>query len=71
MQCLDLWPNATVKFHYMEKLLLAPNNRGLEVPPALNTGLDVLKVVLAKQARQFLKSGNMQIHQVSRILVCF
>ncbi|KAJ3683868.1 hypothetical protein LUZ60_014095 [Juncus effusus] len=69
-QALDVWPNANVKFNYLEKLLgnLAPS-QSKDPATALAQGLDVMNKVLEKQPRLFIRNN---INHISQILEpCF
>ncbi|KAG8079526.1 hypothetical protein GUJ93_ZPchr0007g3092 [Zizania palustris] len=69
-QALEVWPNANVKFNYLEKLLgnLAPS-QSKDPATALAQGLDVMNKVLEKQPRLFIRNN---IHHISQILEpCF
>ncbi|KAJ4791719.1 Transformation/transcription domain-associated protein [Rhynchospora pubera] len=69
-QALDVWPNANVKFNYLEKLLsnLTPS-QSKDPATALAQGLDVMNKVLEKQPRLFIRNN---INHISQILEpCF
>ncbi|XP_072974683.1 uncharacterized protein [Typha angustifolia] len=69
-QALEVWPNANVKFNYLEKLLgnLAPS-QSKDPATALAQGLDVMNKVLEKQPRLFIRNN---INHISQILEpCF
>ncbi|KAG8099235.1 hypothetical protein GUJ93_ZPchr0013g36432 [Zizania palustris] len=69
-QALEVWPNANVKFNYLEKLLgnLTPS-QSKDPATALAQGLDVMNKVLEKQPRLFIRNN---IHHISQILEpCF
>ncbi|XP_074572437.1 uncharacterized protein LOC141828947 isoform X1 [Curcuma longa] len=72
-QALEVWPNANVKFNYLEKLLgqLPPPQAPQSKDPAtaLAQGLDVMNKVLEKQPRLFIRNN---INHISQILEpCF
>jgi transformation/transcription domain-associated protein len=69
-QALEVWPNANVKFNYLEKL---PSNiqpsQSKEPATALAQGLDVMNKVLEKQPHLFIRNN---INHISQILEpCF
>ncbi|KAL6010354.1 hypothetical protein ACLOJK_000785 [Asimina triloba] len=69
-QALEVWPNANVKFNYLEKLLssLQPS-QSKDPATALAQGLDVMNKVLEKQPHLFIRNN---INQISQILEpCF
>ncbi|KAF5735955.1 Phosphatidylinositol 3- and 4-kinase family protein with FAT domain isoform 1 [Tripterygium wilfordii] len=69
-QALEVWPNANVKFNYLEKLLssLQPS-QSKDPSTALAQGLDVMNKVLEKQPHLFIRNN---INQISQILEpCF
>ncbi|KAK3127876.1 hypothetical protein QOZ80_7AG0579590 [Eleusine coracana subsp. coracana] len=69
-QALEVWPNANVKFNYLEKLLgnLSPS-QSKDPATALAQGLDVMNKVLEKQPRLFIRNN---INHISQILEpCF
>ncbi|KAG0495759.1 hypothetical protein HPP92_000450 [Vanilla planifolia] len=69
-QALEVWPNANVKFNYLDKLLsnMQPS-QSKDPATALAQGLDVMNKVLEKQARLFIKNN---INHISQILEpCF
>lgn len=69
-QALEVWPNANVKFNYLEKLLssLQPS-QSKDPATALAQGLDVMNKVLEKQPHLFIRNN---INQISQILdPCF
>ncbi|XP_077231461.1 uncharacterized protein LOC143864410 isoform X2 [Tasmannia lanceolata] len=69
-QALEVWPNANVKFNYLEKLLssLQPS-QAKDPATALAQGLDVMNKVLEKQPHLFIRNN---INQISQILEpCF
>ncbi|KAM3383848.1 hypothetical protein ACQJBY_008479 [Aegilops geniculata] len=69
-QALEVWPNANVKFNYLEKLLgnLTPS-QSKDPATALAQGLDVMNKVLEKQPRLFIRNN---INHISQILEpCF
>ncbi|XP_008795100.2 transformation/transcription domain-associated protein-like [Phoenix dactylifera] len=68
-QALEVWPNANVKFNYLEKFLgnLPPQSK--DPATALAQGLDVMNKVLEKQPRLFIRNN---INHISQILEpCF
>lgn len=48
-EALALWPGAPVRVHYIDKLLTANQQANLNPPPALLTGLQVMRRVLDAQ----------------------
>lgn len=66
-QALEVWPNANVKFNYLEKLLgnLSPSAQSKDPATALAQGLDVMNKVLEKQPRLFIRNNINHISQVS------
>ncbi|KAM0940239.1 putative non-specific serine/threonine protein kinase [Dioscorea sansibarensis] len=69
-QALEVWPNANVKFNYLEKLLsnIQPS-QSKDPATALAQGLDVMNKVLEKQAQLFIRNN---INHISQILEpCF
>lgn len=69
-QALEVWPNANVKFNYLEKLLgnMQPS-QSKDPATALAQGLDVMNKVLEKQPRLFIRNN---INHISQILEpCF
>ncbi|CAL9045632.1 unnamed protein product [Musa banksii] len=69
-QALEVWPNANVKFNYLEKLLgHLPPSQSKDPATALAQGLDVMNKVLEKQPRLFIRNN---INHISQILEpCF
>lgn len=69
-QALEVWPNANVKFNYLEKLLSsAQPSQSKDPSTALAQGLDVMNKVLEKQPHLFIRNN---INQISQILEpCF
>ncbi|CDY29210.1 BnaA06g25470D [Brassica napus] len=69
-QALEVWPNANVKFNYLEKLLSSmPPSQSSDPSTALAQGLDVMNKVLEKQPHLFIRNN---INQISQILEpCF
>ncbi|KAI0530691.1 hypothetical protein KFK09_000238 [Dendrobium nobile] len=65
-QALEVWPNANVKFNYLEKLLgnMQPS-QPKDPATALAQGLDVMNKVLEKQPRIFIRNN---INHISQIL---
>ncbi|GMH24561.1 hypothetical protein Nepgr_026404 [Nepenthes gracilis] len=69
-QALEVWPNANVKFNYLEKLLSSIQPSQAKDPSsALAQGLDVMNKILEKQPHLFIRNN---INQISQILEpCF
>ncbi|KAK9136460.1 hypothetical protein Syun_015790 [Stephania yunnanensis] len=68
-QALEVWPNANVKFNYLEKLLSSQPSQSKDPSTALAQGLDVMNKVLEKQPHLFIRNN---ISQISDILKpCF
>ncbi|XP_057972938.1 transcription-associated protein 1-like isoform X2 [Malania oleifera] len=69
-QALEVWPNANVKFNYLEKLLSSVQPSQAKDPStALAQGLDVMNRALEKQPHLFIRNN---INQISQILEpCF
>lgn len=64
-QALDVWPNANVKFNYLEKLLSSIQPTQSKDPStALAQGLDVMNKVLEKQPHLFIRNNISQISQI-------
>jgi transformation/transcription domain-associated protein len=63
-QALEVWPNANVKFNYLEKLLSSMPPSQSDPSTALAQGLDVMNKVLEKQPHLFIKNNISQISQV-------
>lgn len=64
-QALEVWPNANVKFNYLEKLLSSIQPSQAKDPStALAQGLDVMNKVLEKQPHLFIRNNINQISQV-------
>lgn len=64
-QALEVWPNANVKFNYLEKLLSStPSSQSKDPSTALAQGLDVMNKVLEKQPHLFVRNNINQISQV-------
>lgn len=64
-QALEVWPNANVKFNYLEKLLSSiPPSQSKDPSTALAQGLDVMNKVLEKQPHLFVRNNINQISQV-------
>ncbi|XP_022879771.1 transcription-associated protein 1-like isoform X2 [Olea europaea var. sylvestris] len=64
-QALEVWPNANVKFNYLEKLLNStPSSQTKDPSSALAQGLDVMNKVLEKQPHLFVRNNINQISQV-------
>lgn len=65
-QALEVWPNANVKFNYLEKLLSSiPPTQSKDPSTALAQGLDVMNKVLEKQPHLFIRNNIIHISQVS------
>lgn len=65
-QALEVWPNANVKFNYLEKLLSStPSSQSKDPSTALAQGLDVMNKVLEKQPHLFVRNNTNQISLVS------
>ncbi|CAH8274165.1 unnamed protein product [Arabidopsis lyrata] len=62
-QALEVWPNANVKFNYLEKLLSSMPPSQSDPSTALAQGLDVMNKVLEKQPHLFIKNNISQISQ--------
>ncbi|KAI9394585.1 hypothetical protein POPTR_005G114300v4 [Populus trichocarpa] len=69
-QALEVWPNANVKFNYLEKLFNSMQpSQSKDPSTALAQGLDVMNKVLEKQPHLFIRNN---INQISQILEpCF
>lgn len=64
-QALEVWPNANVKFNYLEKLLgCIPPSQSKDPSTALAQGLDVMNKVLEKQPHLFIRNNIIQIAQI-------
>lgn len=64
-QALEVWPNANVKFNYLEKLLNnLPPSQSKDPSTALAQGLDVMNKVLEKQPHLFIRNNINHISQV-------
>ncbi|CAI0392859.1 unnamed protein product [Linum tenue] len=64
-QALDVWPNANVKFNYLEKLLSSIQpSQSKDPSTALAQGLDVMNKVLEKQPHLFIRNNISQISQI-------
>ncbi|KAI3989472.1 hypothetical protein MKX01_022747 [Papaver californicum] len=65
-EALEVWPNANVKFNYLEKLLssLQPSQSNKDPATALAQGLDVMNKVLEKQPHLFIRNNINQICQI-------
>ncbi|PHT91150.1 hypothetical protein T459_06263 [Capsicum annuum] len=64
-QALEVWPNANVKFNYLEKLLSnLPPSQSKDPSTALAQGLDVMNKVLEKQPHLFIRNNINHISQV-------
>lgn len=64
-QALEVWPNANVKFNYLEKLLSSiQQSQSKDPSTALAQGLDVMNKVLEKQPHLFIRNNINQISQV-------
>ncbi|XP_024004594.1 transformation/transcription domain-associated protein isoform X2 [Eutrema salsugineum] len=62
-QALEVWPNANVKFNYLEKLLSSMPPSQSDPSTALAQGLDVMNKVLEKQPHLFITNNITQISQ--------
>ncbi|CAN1122507.1 Transformation/transcription domain-associated protein [Linum perenne] len=63
-QALEVWPNANVKFNYLEKLLSSIQpSQSKDPSTALAQGLDVMNKVLEKQPHLFIRNNISQISQ--------
>ncbi|XP_010497455.1 PREDICTED: probable transcription-associated protein 1, partial [Camelina sativa] len=62
-KALEVWPNANVKFNYLEKLLSSMPPSQSDPSTALAQGLDVMNKVLEKQPHLFIKNNISQISQ--------
>lgn len=68
-QALEVWPNANVKFNYLEKLLSStPSSQSKDPSTALSQGLDVMNKVLEKQPHLFVRNNINQISQVCTVV---
>ncbi|KAM6591803.1 hypothetical protein CsatA_014408 [Cannabis sativa] len=64
-QALEVWPNANVKFNYLEKLLSSiQQSQSKDPSTALAQGLDVMNKVLEKQPHLFIRNNISQISQI-------
>ncbi|KAL8143397.1 hypothetical protein V2J09_016429 [Rumex salicifolius] len=64
-QALEVWPNANVKFNYLEKLLSSIQpSQSKDPATALAQGLDVMNRVLEKQPHLFIRNNIGQISQI-------
>ncbi|GJS29218.1 transformation/transcription domain-associated protein-like protein isoform X2 [Tanacetum coccineum] len=64
-QALEVWPNANVKFNYLEKLLSSiPPTQSKDPSTALAQGLDVMNKVLEKQPHLFIRNNIIHITQI-------
>lgn len=63
-QALEVWPNANVKFNYLEKLLSSMPPSQSDPSTALAQGFDIMNKVLEKQPHLFIKNNISQISQV-------
>ncbi|KAJ9172678.1 hypothetical protein P3X46_015891 [Hevea brasiliensis] len=64
-QALEVWPNANVKFNYLEKLLSSIQpSQSKDPSTALAQGLDVMNKVLDKQPHLFIRNNISQISQI-------
>lgn len=65
-EALEVWPNASVKFNYLEKLLNSIQPSQSKDPAIiLVQSLDVMNKVLEKQPHLFIRNNINQISQVS------
>jgi transformation/transcription domain-associated protein len=69
-QALEVWPNANVKFNYLEKILtsLQPTGQSKDPLTALAQGLDVMNKVLEKQPQLFIRNNVQHIIQVMDLI---
>ncbi|KAJ4714223.1 transformation/transcription domain-associated protein-like [Melia azedarach] len=69
-QALEVWPNANVKFNYLERLLSSIQpSQSKDPSTALAQGLDVMNKILEKQPHLFVRNN---INQISQMLdPCF
>ncbi len=69
-QALEVWPNANVKFNYLEKILtsLQPPGQSKDPLTALAQGLDVMNKVLEKQPQLFIRNNVQHIIQVMDLI---
>ncbi|KAL8160447.1 hypothetical protein V2J09_001984 [Rumex salicifolius] len=64
-QALEVWPNANVKFNYLEKLLSSIQpSQSKDPSTALAQGLDVMNKVVEKQPHLFIRNNISQISQI-------
>ncbi|XP_010526797.1 PREDICTED: transformation/transcription domain-associated protein-like [Tarenaya hassleriana] len=63
-QALEVWPNANVKFNYLEKLLSSIPPSQSDPSTALAQGLDVMNKVIEKQPHLFIRNNISQISQI-------
>nr|GEW28421.1 phosphatidylinositol 3- and 4-kinase family protein with FAT domain isoform 1 [Tanacetum cinerariifolium] len=64
-QALEVWPNANVKFNYLEKLLSSiPPTQSKDPSTALAQDLDVMNRVLEKQPHLFIRNNIIHITQI-------
>lgn len=64
-QALEVWPNANVKFNYLDKLLSSIQpSQSKDPSTALAQGLDVMNKVLEKQPHLFIRNNINQITQI-------
>lgn len=64
-QALEVWPNANVKFNYLDKLLSSiQQSQSKDPSTALAQGLDVMNKVLEKQPHLFIRNNINHISQV-------
>ena len=59
---LALWPGIPVRVHYIDKLLSANQQQNLDPPPALLTGLQVMRRVLDAQVYALFSSSFLPVH---------
>ena len=70
-EALEVWPNANVKFNYLEKLLSSMPPSQSDPSTALAQGLDVMNKVLEKQPHLFIRNNINQISQVYLLQLAF
>ncbi|XP_010548285.1 PREDICTED: transformation/transcription domain-associated protein-like isoform X2 [Tarenaya hassleriana] len=64
-QALEVWPNANVKFNYLEKLLSSMPSSQSDPSSALAQGLDIMNRVIEKQPHLFIRNNIGPISQIS------
>ena len=63
---LALWPGVPVRVHYIDKLLSANQQQTVDPPPALLTGLQVMRRVLDAQVKPLEASPEACCHEKGR-----